>query len=66
MTDAVTIEISPANRYLRLWVARWQSGDRTCATEPVPADLLAQRLSQAIEAQLGELDQRHGPDTAGP
>ena len=59
MTDSMTIEISPTNRYLHLWVARWQCGGVSGATDPVPRDLLVERLGEAVRARLGELDRLH-------
>jgi hypothetical protein len=56
---SITIEIRPTNRYLRLWMARWQSGRLSGVTDPVPAELLAERLHAIIQNRMEELDRVH-------
>jgi hypothetical protein len=57
--QAITIEIRPTNRYLRLWMARWQSGSLSGVTDPVPAELLAERVGAIVQRRLEELDRVH-------
>jgi hypothetical protein len=57
--QSITIEIRPTNRHLRLWMARWQCGPLSGATDPVPAELLAERVGSIVQRQLKELDQVH-------
>ena len=57
--QSITIEIRPTNRYLRLWMARWQSGRLSGVTDPVPAAMLAERVGASVQRRLEELDHVH-------
>jgi hypothetical protein len=64
--QSITIEIRPTNRYLRLWMARWQSGRLSGVTDPVPADILAERVCAIVQRRLEELDHVHDNDQEQP
>lgn len=53
----VTIEIAPRNRHLRLWVATWRAGGMSGTTDPLPRELLAERLRTLVAERLEIQDQ---------
>ena len=61
--DTLTIEIRPTNRHLRLWLATWHHGPMSGRTDPVPRDLLADRVGEVIRLRLALEDRLAGQAT---